>query len=1209
MRARVEETNACALPGCAIKYDTFIPAMWRAVARGFVSHDAACFVGDGLRHGFTAGVDVPALARMGNRWFANYNTAVGARVAVRQAIMKRVDRGKTLSLGVWTSQLARQLRDTFTNTFIAPLGAVEKALERGVYRPTTDHTRTGLNSHTDLSFLRHSLQTYDEIAYFLQTDYFMRMSDVEDAFPMLPLHPDVWPYFMYRFYVDDTSDTEALFLNCMGDFGAAGMPGTFKIFFADVVVGMARAAQVLTLPMPIYVDDCALIGPDRDRVDLEMRVFQVWAADVCGVTFKYLKDRAADTRQLALGFWWDSTTLTRELEERKLLQYLDFLADFATRPTLTLREMQQMAGRLQRCLKTLPPGAACLATSLYALMAGLKLPWHARRTSRQVREDFKCIHRLLTMNLGKGFYSYANFRSAPAVCTDASKQATFAGGGWVSACGAYDWWVYGTAAARKMIDFLEGDTVVEAVRALAPRWRGCVVEFWIDNSAFQKSGAKGRSRAQRLNDLLRELFVLMVQYGFVIAWMWISTHDNINADHLSRGRPGDFLRTVYETGFWSADTVPQPGPMQGAKRTLPERRGAVPRELAAVTDAADADLAAAASELEAAAAALGAASTLDPGAADFVPAAPTAGGTGGGASEMRAALERVEAREGDGAAAARLPYARMQTWAPRRRGGTTMLVLALFGCFCVQEGSSMPLTALQASIPYTRTSIFTGMPDDLRTHVVDIMDARLSESTWRTVRAGVKRWWVTCANRRFARVISTDDPERGAKLAAFVFDLITTTPLRGSTIVQYVYGVRVWNQAQGMADPIMGVDGWEHYMKGVEVLTWAPGEPRKAVPFEVIDAMLDYVLDGEDEFFMIQMAFLLIVLFYTFSRSECPCPKTVNGRQNYDKEKHFRVEDFDVGVVPGTGGVRALWARFRGIKQDPRVQRPEARSDRGDGRTGDWSCLGEVSVDKWNPLFWYTKLTRAWGRRREPRDGPMFLDENQEHPLTYGKALRWFYGWQRAVGVAEEDLAGLHGLRVTGYNRAKNALGQQIAQAHGLWKSTAVNRYERFEMSQVVRIPGALAGVDPGVDYGAADATVERQAGSRGVTRATLRAAAAGSSSQAAPAAASSDDDDDGADAASGFGSDDEADDDEEAVSEGEDSAGEVYFTRRSFAPRGAGERHWTTPPRRAPNALQVARASPPRPGTPRPGSTPPAAALPSMVLPPPAAQSTSGQQ
>ena len=28
----------------------------------------------------------------------------------------------------------------------------------------------------------------------------MRVSDVEDAFPMLPLHPDVWPYFLHRFY-------------------------------------------------------------------------------------------------------------------------------------------------------------------------------------------------------------------------------------------------------------------------------------------------------------------------------------------------------------------------------------------------------------------------------------------------------------------------------------------------------------------------------------------------------------------------------------------------------------------------------------------------------------------------------------------------------------------------------------------------------------------------------------------------------------------------------------------------------------------------------------------------------------------------------------------------------------------------------------------------------------------------------------------------
>ena len=36
------------------------------------------------------------------------------------------------------------------------------------------------------------------------------------------------------------------------------MPGVFKIFFVDVVLNMARAAHVLTIPLSVYVDDlCA----------------------------------------------------------------------------------------------------------------------------------------------------------------------------------------------------------------------------------------------------------------------------------------------------------------------------------------------------------------------------------------------------------------------------------------------------------------------------------------------------------------------------------------------------------------------------------------------------------------------------------------------------------------------------------------------------------------------------------------------------------------------------------------------------------------------------------------------------------------------------------------------------------------------------------------------------------------------------------------
>merc|ERR1712086_363367 len=68
------------------------------------------------------------------------------------------------------------------------------------------------------------------------------------------------------------------------------MPGTFKRFFVDGVVQMARSEQVLTLPMAIHVDDCALMGPDRRQVDNEMLGFHWWCS-LLGVFFKAAKDR------------------------------------------------------------------------------------------------------------------------------------------------------------------------------------------------------------------------------------------------------------------------------------------------------------------------------------------------------------------------------------------------------------------------------------------------------------------------------------------------------------------------------------------------------------------------------------------------------------------------------------------------------------------------------------------------------------------------------------------------------------------------------------------------------------------------------------------------------------------------------------------------------------------------------------------------------
>ena len=120
LEALVDSVNACALPGVSIEYDKFIPYMWYAVSKGFVTQANATFVENGLRHGFTLGIDTTSLR--GRRVFRNYTSALENRHQVTKAIGKRVATGKTLDLGQWSSNSTRAI--PYDNYTIFPMGAV-----------------------------------------------------------------------------------------------------------------------------------------------------------------------------------------------------------------------------------------------------------------------------------------------------------------------------------------------------------------------------------------------------------------------------------------------------------------------------------------------------------------------------------------------------------------------------------------------------------------------------------------------------------------------------------------------------------------------------------------------------------------------------------------------------------------------------------------------------------------------------------------------------------------------------------------------------------------------------------------------------------------------------------------------------------------------------------------------------------------------------
>jgi hypothetical protein len=375
----------------------------------------------------------------------------------------------------------------------------------------------------------------------------MRVEDVDGAFPILPLSPKIWKYMYVIWYdvdvpLSEQSAPNTLYMHVFADFGTSAMPGVWDMFWR-CVKAMAEVEGVLTHPMPHFVDDNSLIGPDPEVLDGEADLLGKFLVRL-GLSFKSLKSRAAACLQLVLGFWWNSITRTRALEKAKYDLYLDHLKSALTAKFLTLKDLQVLAGRMQRASMTMPPRAILYLGNLLSMMSGLKYPWHRRRVTAAVRADLKMLISALSTNGGRGYFCFEHFERAPEVYTDASKDSKFAGGGYFSKCGLYDYWEFGSSVSRQPIDYLEGAAVVRAAEALGPLWKNKIVPIFIDNSSFCGALRKGRSKAPRLNSLLETLFLLSVKYDCVFEPHWISTLDNIAADALSRNDPKKFEQHI-----------------------------------------------------------------------------------------------------------------------------------------------------------------------------------------------------------------------------------------------------------------------------------------------------------------------------------------------------------------------------------------------------------------------------------------------------------------------------------------------------------------------------------------------------------------------------------------------------------------------------------------------------------------------------------------
>ena len=369
---------------------------------------------------------------------------------------------------------------------------------------------------------------------------------------------------------------------------------------------------------------------------------------------------------------------------------------------------------------------------------------------------------------------------------------------------------------------------------------------------------------------------------------------------------------------------------------------------------------------------------------------------------------------------------------------------------------------ISTTVPYARASIYSGLPsEELAARLDSLLDNRLSASAMRSVSAAMRLWDRARAPHGWERIIRSDDPSRGGKLATLVLFMLDDTELSAATITTYVWGVRVWTKLQRQLDPIYGLAEWDDLMATVAVVAYVVAEPRKALPFRVLERAV--VRADASKFGEVQMVVLMLLLFFSFARSETPLSKTYEGAGAFDAAKQLQVKD--VRVVPASGEVPAhVQMRIKGTKQDPRMERASAVGNE------DWVALGDTPSSPMGVLVWLQRLFALHGGVRDP-DEPFFVHDRSvpltmelsaplpaaRSPLLYWQGMALLrHLLSRVVTPDEAKTYGFHSLRVIGYDLARRGVGPELAQVHGGWSSNAHQRYQRFSRTEAVALAEVL---------------------------------------------------------------------------------------------------------------------------------------------------------
>ena len=473
----------------------------------------------GIRHGFhiVDSSSPPTVAHM-----PNYRSATTAPAAslVEAQIRTEISEGRY------------KIVDKPPN-LISALGAIPKPNSSGI-RLIHDCSQPRGQAVNDYAPLGHKL-TYqsmdDAVELLVQGGYSARV-DLQSAYRSVEIHNDDLAFtgLMWQF---QGQNKPTYMLDTRLPFGSRLAPGIFH----RLTQAVRRMMQKRGFNVVAYLDDFFIHESTLERCSLAINELICLLREL-GFSINYNKVEGPATKITFLGIVIDSVSFTLELPKGKLDEFYVMLTQFASRKRASLRQLQQLAGRLNWACQVVKGGRSYLRRIL-DIIKPLKLSHHKAVLPPSFFAD---IHWWLQfLPVFNGTCIALKYAPVNDVYIDASRS----GSGFLF---ANDWgycsWKWDFPAMQDFhINEMEIMSAVFAARRWAPYWANSRVVFHTDSITARAALQKGTARSGRIMPYLQELFWWSAQFNFSIDAVYIPGRDNDTPDIISRLQQPGYLPT------------------------------------------------------------------------------------------------------------------------------------------------------------------------------------------------------------------------------------------------------------------------------------------------------------------------------------------------------------------------------------------------------------------------------------------------------------------------------------------------------------------------------------------------------------------------------------------------------------------------------------------------------------------------------------------